>query len=382
MLTSVGDRCGIAAYTSSLIQGLETIPDVSVEVVPIEPGRQPTAHYVERAERLNAADIDCVHIQHEYSFWGSVLPKRWGYWEQRYLIQKPVVITAHTTYDLEDLLHLKRERRPLRRLAKQMLLRRKDYRDSIEIAPFITGFAIVHTAAARNALIARGANGNFITIIPAGVPAATPAADGGSEFRRRFGLEGRRTVTLFGFIAINKGYEATIELLPQLPPDVTLVIAGGVRTPDMEPYRAGLEERIASLGLTNRVVITGFLPDSDLPGAMAASDVVIAPHTEATNSYSVMIPLSHGRPTVASDVDCFREVSARVDCLEVFKNGDREDYLAKLTRVLGDPERRAKLSTNALKYATRCSWPRVAGMTVKVYESAIATYARGHHPHH
>src|SRR5579859_1767847 len=136
MLTTVGDRCGIAAYTRELVKGLETLPDTDVAVVPITEGRQLKEHYIQQSEVLNAPDIDVVHIQHEHSFWGVIMPQSSAYWELRYLIKKPLVLTAHTTYSLEQLLKVKTERRPLKLLAKKILIRNKAYKDSIDTAPF------------------------------------------------------------------------------------------------------------------------------------------------------------------------------------------------------------------------------------------------------
>lgn len=381
MVTTVGERCGIASYTRGLIAALRELPDMEIEVVPITEGKQPREHYVAQAERLNAPDIDVVHIQHEHSFWGGILPGTSGYWELRYLIQKPIVLTAHTTYSLAEMLKVKTERRPHKWLAKQLLLRRAGYRDSVEIAPFATAMTIVHTTAARNALIERGAKPQFVHIVPTGIPAPAPAPTGGEAFREKFGLKGKRLVTIFGYIAYNKGYELTLEILPSLPPDVTFVIAGGSRTPDMEPYLAQLKETIARSGQESRVVITGFLSETEVAEAMAASEIVLVPHTQATGSYSVTIPLTHGRPTLASDLDCFQDISLRVDCLELFHAGDAADYRAKLLALLDAPARREKLATNARKYAERFSWPRVAALTQKIYKGAIEVYSQGHHPH-
>lgn len=381
MLTTVGERCGIAAYTRALIAGLQTLPEMEVEVVPITEGRQSTAHYTEQAERLNAPDVDVVHIQHEHSFWGGILPRASAFWEMRYLISKPVVLTAHTTYSLAELLKLRTERRPHKWLIKQMLVRNKPYRDSVDIAPFTTAMTIVHTEAARQELIARGAKPAYVVLVPTGIPDPLPAPTGGSSFRERFHLEGRRLATLFGYLSPNKGYELTFDILSSLPEDVVFVIAGGARTTDMEPYAAQLKERVAKAGLTSRVVITGFLSDEEVAEAMEASDIVLVPHTQATGSYSVTLPLTHGRPILASDLDCFREIEARVDCLELFRAGDTADYRAKLLTLLDDPTRRAELSVNARKYATRFSWPNVAARTKDVYQAAIDVYSRGHHAH-
>lgn len=381
MLTTTGDRCGIAAYTRALVGGLRTLEGVEVEVVPITEGKQPTEHYIAQAERLNAPDVDVVHIQHEYSFWGSVLPRRWGYWELRYLLKKPVVLTAHTTYSLEDLLHVKTERRPHRLLAKKLLLRNQAYREGVEIAPFATAVTIVHTIAARNELIARGAKKEYVLVVPSGIPDPLPAPTEGQAFRRQHGLEARRIVTLFGYVVPNKGYELMLETLPALPEDVTFVIAGSARNADMEPYLLRLRETIARSGQGHRVLITGYLSEEEVAEAMTASDLVLVPHTHAGNSYSVTLPLTYGRPILASDLDVFREIWQRVECMELFQANNTADFRVKLLALLENPERRAKLAVNAKKYAARFSWPKVAALTKKVYDFAEEVYSKGHHPH-
>jgi glycosyltransferase involved in cell wall biosynthesis len=383
MLTTVGDRCGIAYYTRALVGALEALPDTQVEVIPIHEGKQPAEHYKEQAERFNAPDVDVVHIQHEHSFWGGILPRSSAYWQMRYLIQKPVVLTAHTTYTLAEMLKVKTERRPHKRLIKQLLLLNKNYVDSVQIAPFTTAYTMVHTAAARNALIERGAKPGYVTIMPTGIPAPLPAPTGGQSFRERFGLERRRLITLFGYITPNKGYELTLDLMPSLPPEVTFVIAGGTRAADTEPFRAELEARIARSGLADRVLVTGFLTDEEVAEAMEASEIVLAPHTQATGSYSITLPLTHGRPILASDLDCFREIHARMDCIELFRAGDLAHYRERLLGLLCDPQRQATLAANARRYAQRYSWPRVAAMTRKVYATAIEIYqSRSHHSMH
>src|SRR5436305_12287700 len=74
MLTTAGQRCGIASYSEALVAGLRTLPDTDVQVIPIAVGEQPASHYEEQAARLNAPDVDLVHIQHESSLWGFPTP--------------------------------------------------------------------------------------------------------------------------------------------------------------------------------------------------------------------------------------------------------------------------------------------------------------------
>jgi glycosyltransferase involved in cell wall biosynthesis len=381
MLTSVGEGCGIAAYTAALVDGLRTLTDTDVVVVPISVGRQPTAHYIEQAKQLNAADIDVVHIQHEHSFWGGIMPRASAFWEMRYLIKKPVVITAHTTYSLEHMFRVKSETRPIKLLVKKVLLRNTAYRQSVDTAPFVSGWTIVHTSAARNELIQRGVQPDYVTVVPTGVPPATPSLDGGAAFKAKYALEGCRVLTLFGYLAPNKGYELTFKIIPALPPDIRIVIAGGPRTADMEPYAAQIRALAEEPQIKGRVVITGYLSDSEVADAMAASDLVLTPHTEATGSYSVMLPITHGKPILASTMDCFQEIYDRSGSIALFKAGDTADFTAKVTRLLENDAERIALGEKAARYAERFAWPKVAAATRRVYESAIQVYSAGHHDH-
>ncbi len=380
MLTSTGERCGIASYARALVSGLESLPEVEVVVEPIVEGKQTKSHYLEQAERLNAADVDVVHIQHEHSFWGGILPGKSAYWELRYAIKKPVVLTAHTTYSLSELLKVETEKRPLQKLVKRLLIKQERYRDSVETAPFVTAITLVHTAAARRQLIGRGADPNFIHIIPTGIPAPLPAPLHGIEFREKHGLLKNRVLSIFGYIAPNKGYELTLEILPTLPEDAVLVIAGGTRVEGEKGYADELKGLIERKGLSKRVVITGFLKEEEIPEAMAATDLALVPHLWATGSYSVALPITHGKPILASDADCFREIQARTDCLELFPAGDANAYREKTLFLLANPERRVALAEGTKRYAQRYSWDRVAEMTLKVYRETVGIYSKSHKP--
>jgi glycosyltransferase involved in cell wall biosynthesis len=381
MLTTVGERCGIAAYTAALVEALRRMPGVDVEVTPIRPGMQPASHYVKQARRLNSPDVDVVHIQHEYSFWGGFRPRRSSYWYLRSLIRKPVVQTAHSPLPVRRLLCVDWEKRPHHRLAKKLLLRSRAYRESIEFAPFATHVTVVHTEAARFESIGRGVDPSRIMVVPPGVPAPSHADADGRAFRRWYDLDGKRVVSIFGYVTPNKGYELTLKVLPSLPRDIVLVVAGGARLPDEELYVQALRHRVAEANLQGRVHITGYLSERQVAEAMRGSDLVLVPHTEATGSYSVTIPLSYGRPILASDLPCFSETASRLDCLELFEAGNEADYRRKLLRLLGDAARREELASGALKYASQFGWPWVAARTVEVYEKAVCAYREGGQPH-
>jgi glycosyltransferase involved in cell wall biosynthesis len=374
MLTTVGDRCGIAAYSRDLAAELRKLVDLTV--VPIEPGKLPLARYEEQARELNRADV--VHIQHEHSFWGGILPNHSAFWNLRYLIQKPVVLTAHTTTSLSDLLRVRDERRLPHRIAKTLLVWRRGYRDSVEIAPFVTGRCIVHTEDGKSELVARGANPKYIHVIPAGIPDRLPAERVARELP--FDADGRRIVALFGYLAPNKGYEVALQALRELPDDVMLVIAGGTRSAEMEPYAQSLVSLIEEMKLTGRVAVTGFLPEESVAAVMERADVVIAPHTYATGSYSITIPLAYGKAIVASDLPCFAEIAAEGEILQTVPAGDSRELAAAMRDLLENDVSRRMLEERASGYASRRTWPAVAERTVAIYREAILDVDRlSHH---
>ena len=171
MLTPTEADNSVADYARELTAGLEKLPDVQVQVVPITPGRQPVSHYIAQSEVLNAPDVDVVHIQHRYEFWGEIRPNAAGFWELRYLIKKPVVLTAHDTASLETLLARETSRSPLFQLKARVWRRNHAFRDSIEIAPYATALTIVFTPEERETLLARGAKPAYVVVIP---PRHTP----------------------------------------------------------------------------------------------------------------------------------------------------------------------------------------------------------------
>jgi hypothetical protein len=76
MVATADQRCGIASYSAALIAALETLPDTDVHLMPIVVGEQAASHYEQQAAQLNRLNVDLVHIQHEFSFWGFPMPGR------------------------------------------------------------------------------------------------------------------------------------------------------------------------------------------------------------------------------------------------------------------------------------------------------------------
>jgi glycosyltransferase involved in cell wall biosynthesis len=283
-------------------------------------------------------------------------------------------VTAHTAFTAAELLRLDQEHRPRQRLAKRLLASYPPYRRTVEAGPFLGAEAvIVHTAAAREQMLRRGVAPERVHVVPAGTPPALPAGPEEVEsLRRRFGLEGRRVLTVFGYVNPDKGYEVALEALAGLPPAVKLLIAGGTRVEHEQAYMHQLRETIRARALEERVAITGFLQEPEIAAAMALSDLVLVPHTAANGSYSVMVALSYGKPVLASDLACFSEIRADAECLELFPAGDERSLAERVGFLLASAGARRRLAESAAAYAARRSWKGVAETTAGIYRQALA----------
>lgn len=366
MLTRVDDKCGIARYSRELYEHYDSLVDV--DVVPTWTRGEPWRQYLTAsADRLNACDV--VHVQHEYSFWGSILPGRNRYPSQMSMIHRPMVLTAHTLDSAYAMLAAGPSRF---RSLKPLLAHWRTYRDHVERETFDRADrVIVHDRPAAKVLEERGIARAKIRIVPMGVPPARRDPNAGERFRESYGLRGKKLIVIFGFVRPNRGYESIMEILPRLGMDVVLVLAGGAPGPAEQAYLTQFTTDVESRGLRDRVLVTGYLPESDVPALMAAADVILCPQERGTGSYSVQVALGYGRPILASDLPCFEDLASASQALQTFKRGNLEDLASKLEAVLRGSVLSVDLSESALYYADENSWARIAERTVEVYRELV-----------
>lgn len=367
MLTTIGDRCGVATYASTLASSISDRVDLNL--VPIEAGSHDPDEYRRLADALNEADV--IHIQHEYAFFGGIMPGRSQFHHLLPMLRRPVVLTAHTTYTVEHMLRQGRKQGPHHRAAKWLVSHWRPYTRLIEVEPYSHGHVIVHTRQAADALAGRGIAPGLVHVIPAGIPAAYPTPADPAAFGARIDALPGPALTVFGFVNQFKGYETALDALLRLPDSVWLLIAGGTRTPEDEPYLKGLLEHADRLGVGNRIRITGFLTEPDIAAAMSLTAIALVPHFQATGSYSVAFALAYSRPVIASDLPCFREIAEDGGGVLLTPPGDPVKLAAVIRRLMEAPGERQGLVTKTDRYIAERSWETAAARTVDVYGQAL-----------
>jgi glycosyltransferase involved in cell wall biosynthesis len=341
-----------------------------VDIVAYDRQRHPRRDYVAWGEAMNGGDV--AHIQHEYSFFGYLVP-----WQNQYdafvtRIHRPLVITRHVTFDGPLTVPGSGLGHTIRR-AKWAAYNRWLGPYAAYLNKWMFTYAdrvIVLSARLKEHMVARGLAGDRIHVIPAGVPAVQPAA-GGEALRAAWGWENKRILGIFGYVTPAKGHRIVVAALAQLPEDVVLLVAGGVRRAGDQAALDDLQRDIAAAGLGERVRISGFLEDKEVPAHIAACDLLLYPATHADSSYSLITGLAYGcAPVVASDVYGHREVAERGAGIALFASGDAAALAQLVQDLLQSPKRRASLLAKAAVYAAANAWPVVAAETRQVYRQA------------
>jgi glycosyltransferase involved in cell wall biosynthesis len=122
-----------------------------------------------------------------------------------------------------------------------------------------------------------------------------------AEARRRLGWGAQRVVTLQGFLYPNKGHRLLVKALPELPPEVRVVFAGGPPT-GLEVYEGEVRALAEAQGVAGRLHITGWLADDEMEYHLVASDLGVCPFSIISASSSLSSWIASGRPVLASDL--------------------------------------------------------------------------------
>jgi glycosyltransferase involved in cell wall biosynthesis len=272
-------RCGIATFTSDLVEGLSSLsPNIDCwtvamndtlkgypypEKVRFEINQNILADYGVASQFLNISGANIVCLQHEFGIFGgsagSHLLKLLGD------LHMPVVTTLHTV--LKD---------PA-----------PEYRDILCKLSDLSDKLVVMSHKAEDFLEdIYGVPREKIAFIHHGIP-DMPFID--SSFNKdKFEVEGKKVLLTFGLLSPNKGIETVLQALPAVlekHPDVVYIILGRthphVLKSQGEAYRIMLQQMIHQLGINRHVIFrNSFVALRELGEFLGIADLYISPYPE------------------------------------------------------------------------------------------------------
>ncbi len=190
-----------------------------------------------------------------------------------------------------------------------------------------------------------------IVVIPRGIDIAafTPESvtpDRVADIRRQWGLKaGKPVILLPGRLTRWKGQLDFVEALARLPgQEFEAVLAGDPQ--EREGYLAELRQAIDRAKLTQKVRIPGHC--SDMPAALLAADVVVAPSIEPEAFGRVAVEAqAMGRPLVASRLGAQTETVVDGQTGFLFEPGSVTDMANQISRALAlSAEEKATMARN------------------------------------
>ena len=179
------------------------------------------------------------------------------------------------------------------------------------------------------------------------VPNCIDASDYGPGPKRpdllaRYGLEGRTVLFTLGRLSAAeayKGFDEVIEALPAVAtdvPDIAYLIAGD------GDDRARLEQRAVDLGVADRVIFAGYVPEDEKADHYRLADAFVMPGRGEGFGIVYLEALACGVPVVASSLDASREAVRDGMLGQVVDPDDaasvRRGILAALQAPRGVPE--------------------------------------------
>lgn len=174
-------------------------------------------------------------------------------------------------------------------------------------------------------------------------------------------------------------FQAFRQVLRQRP-DAQLVIAGGASLLDHNDYRRRFAVELAASGIADGpgqpLLVTGPLPDADLPPLFRLADALVFP--SLTEGFGLVVPeaIAAGTPVVVSDRPPFTGYLQRDD--GVWCDPERIDSIAGAMLAAAETFPRSRLSAIAERLAAEYSWQRSAQTHLNHYRSLFATQGTAH----
>ena len=143
--------------------------------------------------------------------------------------------------------------------------------------------------------------------------------------------------------------------------------------------RSALEQLVAEVGLTGRVVFAGWR--TDLAAVYAASDVVALSSRSEGTPVALIEALAAGRPVVATAVGGVPDIVQDGVTGRLVPDDDEPALAAALADLVGDPATRARLGAAGPPWVLeRFGYARLVTDIDRVYRKTIATRRSGRRP--
>jgi glycosyltransferase involved in cell wall biosynthesis len=361
LVTAWDKQCGIATYSAFLAEELKREAKVYVSSLPKKHALNP--YFAILGYNVGHSQ-DIVHVQFEYGLFSNL---KFG--------KRNLTAFASLPFYLGLTLGNRRVITTIHEPRKTNTAGSRSgffYTRLLDKLIFtVSDLIIVHTLESKELMkTLYGVSESKLRVIPHG-SFEKPNFLNKEECKLKLGLQGKTVMTILGFVTPKKGPDLVIPLLPQLNPNVQLVIAGGPQTDADAQFLEKLKRLAEQYHCLDRVTFMGYL--SDLSPILNATDLAVLPYRSVTDSGVLHLLVSYRVPILASDLKAFKEIYQEYGCIELFKSEDSQDLLVKIQSLLSNAKLRDSLKAKCEDMWDATKWSSIAQRHIGVYREVLST---------
>lgn len=149
-----------------------------------------------------------------------------------------------------------------------------------------------------------------------------------------------------------------------------LVLVGDYKDDPFFSAYPGLKMQVDELGLQDRVIFTGFIPDEELAYLYNAATLVVLPSFEEGFGLPAIEAMACGTPVAASNCGSLPEVLG--DAGRFFDPHDRNDIARVINQVLADEAELDQMKEKGLARSSQFMWKKAAEDTLEIFDELYA----------
>jgi 1,2-diacylglycerol 3-alpha-glucosyltransferase len=289
-------------------------------------------------------DIDIIH-SHSPAIMGmhAIISSR--------KLKLPLLFTYHTS--LEDSLHYVSSNDLINDLIKPLLWKwLKWYFRRCDAI-------IVPSIATARELVERTGTNSFI--VPTGIELDRFSRANGRKVRKKID-ENKKVVLHVGRIVKEKNLELLIKAAHFLDPDIIFLIVGE------GPAEKEIKSKISRIGLTDRFIFAGFVPDEKLPEYYKCADAFAFPSTYETQGIVALEAMASGLPVAAANYRSLPEIIKDGENGFLFDPTNDRECANSIMKAI---EAENSIKENARKTAEKYSIAKCTDRLISVYKEII-----------
>lgn len=190
------------------------------------------------------------------------------------------------------------------------------------------------------------------------------------DFRRNFAYDNEKIIFFVGRLVQEKGVQVLLDAVPQIMDrynDVKFIIAGKGPQYDYLRYKAD------SMGISNKVYLTGYLSEENLMKLYKCADIAVFPSLYEPFGIVALESMVANVPAVVTDTCGLGEIVEHgVDGMKAY-TGNAQSLADCILALLFNPDLAENVKANALKKVySMYNWEKISDETLDTYNEVIA----------